>query len=146
MIVTTYEVNSIIHPTLKGWIGAQANVNGAKAFLAENNKGRSYSGGNLAMAMLIEALTYTQSIVAFDLAQYMKNLYSDDVLNAVLNASIFDISRVVEWTVQTFVSFVFSLGFLVLSTRWLRAIDAMKRIRPCKGSYRLNGCGTPLGW
>ncbi len=85
MIITTDEVNSIIRPTIKGRIGTQANVNGAKAFIAKNNQGCSYSGGNLAMAMLIEALIYTQSIVIYDLARYMEDSYSEDMMDACNN-------------------------------------------------------------
>ena len=77
------EINSKLRPALKARVGTQSNVNGAKAMLQQQNKSSAYSGGQLAYAMFLEAVQWSDGNVYGNFGPLPE--LNDSVVNGIQN-------------------------------------------------------------
>lgn len=82
---TVNEINCKLRPALKKRIGTQENLNGAKFLLQQQIKGTSFSGGQLAWGLLLDAVNWSSHNVQIDLSACGEQMLSPNTITYIKN-------------------------------------------------------------
>lgn len=77
-------VNTLLRPALKNRAGTPANINGAKSLIYQETKSNSYSGGQLALAMVCDAIQWFDGTGCYP-TSVIPLFMNDEILNPIQN-------------------------------------------------------------